>query len=261
MLAGSHQHGKGGIGMDKFNLYVPNFLPFKEYFVPEKNQACPGCGLALAIRQSYKALDKDIEKAIWQPLMVDKPFERALDLFGVGRTEVSFLRIPKGKADLILCLDNEAEGSLNDALEKPMPSIAVAGGFQYVATACPSYPFDLYGKIKRGIGIEGRAYIHILCPCPEGWQFEPELTVKIGHWAVESRAFPLYEVGGGVYHLTIETPKSRSLDGYLRAQKRFESLSEDEITEAQLTVEHNYKKVVDAVQKYLDATGVQTTPQ
>jgi len=247
--------------MDKFSLYVPNFLPFKEFFVPEKNQACPGCGLALAIRQAYKALEKEIEKATWQPLMEGKPLEETLDIFGVGRTEVSFLRIPKGKADLMLCLDNEAGGSLNEAIEKPMPAIAVAEGFQYVATACPSYPFDLYEKVKRGLETEGKAYIHILCPCPEGWQFEPELAVKIGRWAVESRAFPLYEVGGGVYHLTVKTPEPRSIADYLKAQKRFEGLSEKELEEAQALVENEYKKLVDTIQKYLDTTGVQTTPR
>ena len=241
--------------MDKFSLYVPNFLPCEEYFVPEKNQACPGCGLALAIRQSYKALEKEIEKATWQPLIEGEQLERALDIFGAGKTEVSFLRIPKGKADLILCLDNEAGGSLNEALKKSMPAIAVAEGFPYVATACPSYPFDLYEKIKRGFQTEGKAYIHILCPCPPGWCFDPELTVKIGCWAVESRAFPLYEVGDGIYHLTIETPKPRSLADYLKVQKRFEDLAENEIEEAQTLVENEYKKLVDTVQKYLDTTG------
>lgn len=241
--------------MDKFSLYVPNFLPCEEYFIPEKNQACPGCGLALAIRQSYKALEKEIEKATWQPLIEGEQLERTLDIFGAGKTEVSFLRIPKGKADLILCLDNEAGGSLNEALKKSMPAIAVAEGFPYVATACPSYPFDLYEKIKRGFQTEGKAYIHILCPCPQGWCFDPELTVKIGCWAVESRAFPLYEVGDGIYHLTIETPKPRSLTDYLKVQKRFEDLAENEIEEAQTLVENEYKKLVDTVQKYLDTTG------
>jgi pyruvate/2-oxoacid:ferredoxin oxidoreductase beta subunit len=230
MLAGSNQHGRGGIGMDKMNLYVPNFLPFKEYFVPEKNQACPGCGLALAVRQTYKALEKEIEKALWQPLMEGGTFAGAADIFGVGKTEVSFLKIPKGKADLILCLDNEAGGSLNETLEKPMVSIAVAEGFSYVATASPSYPFDLFEKIKRGFQTEGK-------------------------WAVESRAFPLYEVGGGVYRLTLEMPKPRSLADYIKAQKRFENLSEKEIEEAQALVDNGYKKLLDTIQKYIDTTG------
>ena len=48
--------------MDKFSLYVPNFLPCKEYFEPKKNNACPGCGISLAVRQTYKAVEALIEK-------------------------------------------------------------------------------------------------------------------------------------------------------------------------------------------------------
>ena len=52
--------------MDKFSLYVPNFLPCKEYFEPKKNNACPGCGISLAVRQTYKAVESLIEKAVWE---------------------------------------------------------------------------------------------------------------------------------------------------------------------------------------------------
>jgi pyruvate/2-oxoacid:ferredoxin oxidoreductase beta subunit len=241
--------------MDKFSLYVSNFLPCKEYFIPAKNPACPGCGLALAIRQTYKALEKDIEKATWQSL-VGSDAGDTQDVFGVVRTGVSFLSIPKkGKSQLMLCLDNEAGGTLDDVLEKPMPSLAVAEGFSYVATACPSHPFDLYEKVQRGYQTEGNSYIHILCPCPEGWQFDPDLTVKVGRWAVESRAFPLYEVGGGVYGITVETPQPRALKDYFTPQLRFESLSDQEIENAQESVTNGYKKLEDAVQSYLETTG------
>ena len=241
--------------MDKFSLYVSNFLPCKEYFVPEKNQACPGCGLALAIRQTYKALEKDIEKATWHSL-VGSDAGNTPDVFGVVRTGVSFLSIPKkGKSQLMLCLDNEAGGTLDDVLEKPMPSLAVAEGFSYVATACPSHPFDLYEKVQRGFQTEGNSYIHILCPCPEGWQFDPDLTVKLGRWAVESRAFPLYEVGGGVYEITVKTPQPRALKDYFIPQLRFEGLSDQEIENAQESISNGYKKLEEAVQSYLDTTG------
>ena len=155
----------------------------------------------------------------------------------------------------MLCLDNEAGGTLDAVLEKPMPSLAVAEGFSYVATACPSHPFDLYEKVQRGYQTEGNSYIHILCPCPEGWQFDPDLTVKVGRWAVESRAFPLYEVGGGVYDITVKTPKPRALKDYFTPQLRFEGLSDQEIENAQESVTSGYKKLEDAVQSYLDTTG------
>jgi len=226
--------------MDRFSLYVPNFLPFKEYFIPRKNLACPGCGLALAVRQTYKALEEEMKKATWQFSKQGKFFECTPDTSEPGRTEVSILRVKKGKADLLLCLDNEAGGNLPEAIKKPIP--AIGEGFQYVATACPSYPFDFYEKLKKGLEVKGKTYIHILCPCPVGWQFDPELTVKIGRWAVESRIFPLYEVNGGSYRLTVTTPKPRAVADYLKIQKRFADLSEKDIEAVTITVEKTTRK-------------------
>jgi pyruvate ferredoxin oxidoreductase beta subunit len=116
-----------------------------------------------------------------------------------------------------------------------------------MATACPSYPFDLNEKLRKALDVEGKTYIHILCPCPVGWQFDPELTIKMGRFAVESRAFPLYEKEGGSCQLTVMTPKPRALADYLKAQKRFSDLSEQQMKEAVAQVESNYKKVIDAI--------------
>ncbi|MBW2183932.1 MAG: pyruvate ferredoxin oxidoreductase, partial [Deltaproteobacteria bacterium] len=44
--------------MDKFGLYVPQMLPFKEHFLPQSHSACMGCGVALGVRQAYKALEE-----------------------------------------------------------------------------------------------------------------------------------------------------------------------------------------------------------
>ena len=55
--------------MDKFGLYVPQLLPFKEHFLPEAHRACMGCGIALGVRQMYKALEEKkewMEKAHWE---------------------------------------------------------------------------------------------------------------------------------------------------------------------------------------------------
>jgi pyruvate/2-oxoacid:ferredoxin oxidoreductase beta subunit len=235
--------------MDKFSLYVPNFLPFKEYFVPEKNTACPGCGLALAIRHTYKAIELAMEKAVWDSGQQGKLFDGVFAKSPVGKSEPSLLKVKTGKAELSICFDNEAGGGIDEAIKKAMPAIAVAEGFHYVATASPSYPFDLYEKIKRAMEVAGKAYIHILCPCPVGWQFDPETTVKVGRWAVESRAFPLYEVAAGTaYHLTIQTPKPRPLSDYLKPQYRFAELSEKQIEMAQAAIEIDYKKLTDKAQ-------------
>ncbi|GAH55772.1 unnamed protein product, partial [marine sediment metagenome] len=75
--------------------------------------------------------------------------------------------------------------------KKNMPAIAAAHNIPYVATACPSYPFDLMAKVKKGIETPGPAYIHILSVCPTGWRCPTDLTVRIGRLAVETGIFPL----------------------------------------------------------------------
>ena len=70
--------------------------------------------------------------------------------------------------------------------KKNMPAIAAAHDIPYVATACPSYPFDLMDKVAKGMAIRGPAYIHILSVCPIGWRCLPELTIKIGRLAVQT---------------------------------------------------------------------------
>ena len=70
--------------------------------------------------------------------------------------------------------------------KKNMPAIAAAHDIPYVATACPSYPFDLMDKVKKGITTPGPAYIHILSVCPTGWRCAPDLTIRIGRLAVET---------------------------------------------------------------------------
>jgi pyruvate/2-oxoacid:ferredoxin oxidoreductase beta subunit len=241
--------------MDKYSLYVSNFLPCKEYFVPELNQACPGCGLALAVRQTYKALGISIEKASWASPENGTSADAGEGLFGTGRTAVSFLTVPKAKGKLLICFDNEAGGALPDALDKAMPRLAVSQGFGYVATACPSYPFDLYDKMKRALKSTADAYIHVLCPCPPGWRFDADCTVKLGRFAVESRAFPLYEVGAGAYGLSVKTGNPRAVADYLKGQQRFEALTEQDIAGAQASVESAYKNLEGRIQQYLDAVA------
>ena len=149
---------------------------------------------------------------------------------------------------MVICLDNEAGGSLNESLEKTYISNAAEKGFNYLATASPSYPFDLYDKIKKAVESSGNAYIHILTPCPQGWKFDTEYTVKIGYWAVESRSFPLYEIESGTYRLTVDVPKPRPVADYLKAQKRFDDLSEKDIQKAQTRVEDEYKNLLGRVE-------------
>jgi len=127
--------------------------------------------------------------------------------------------------------------------KKDMPSITAAHNIPYVATACPSYPFDLIRKVKKGAAIEGPAYIHILSVCPTGWRSAPDLTIKIGRLAVETGVFPLYEVQEGKYKLNFDFPKLRPVKDYLELQGRFRHLQDEVIQRIQARVKKEYLKL------------------
>ena len=127
--------------------------------------------------------------------------------------------------------------------KKNMPAIAAAHNIPYVATACPSYPFDLMEKVKRGLQCGGPAYLHILSACPTGWRCAPDISVRIGRLAVETAIFPLYEVINGEYKLSMDFPKLRPVNEYLKLQGRFRHLNDDSIKYIQERVLSDYQKL------------------
>ncbi|MFH1560376.1 MAG: pyruvate synthase subunit PorB [Chloroflexota bacterium] len=127
--------------------------------------------------------------------------------------------------------------------KKNMPAIAVAHDIPYVATACPSYPFDLMDKVKKAAETPGPAYLHILSTCPTGWRFPSDLTIRLGSLAVETGIFPLYEVENGQYKLTFDLLQLRPVQDYLKLQGRFRHLSEEDIQKIQDRVSREYAKL------------------
>ncbi len=128
--------------------------------------------------------------------------------------------------------------------KKNLPEIAVAHGIPYVATACPSYPFDLMAKAKKGADTEGPAYLHIFVPCPTGWRTLPDDTIEIGRKVVETGVFPLYEVVNGKYSLTYKVDELKPVTEYLKGQGRFRHLTDEDINDIQQRVNSNYEKLL-----------------
>jgi pyruvate ferredoxin oxidoreductase beta subunit len=133
--------------------------------------------------------------------------------------------------------------------KKNMPAIAAAHNIPYVATASPSYPFDLMAKVAKGVAIDGPAYVHILSVCPTGWRCPPESTIKIGRLAVQTGIFPLYEVENGKYKLNINLSQRQPVQDYLKLQGRFRHLSEEEIKVIQDRVDKEYAELVRRVEE------------
>lgn len=126
--------------------------------------------------------------------------------------------------------------------KKNMPAIAAAHGIPYVATASPSYQFDLMEKVKKAADFEGPAYVHILSVCPTGWRSATAKSVELGRLAVQTGVFPLYEVENGRYKLNYKRDL-KPVGDYLKMQGRFRHLPDEEIEKIQQRVTEEYAKL------------------
>jgi len=127
--------------------------------------------------------------------------------------------------------------------KKNMPEIMAAHGIPYVATACSAYPIDLYEKVKRAAAVKGPAYVHCLSVCPTGWRIPSGDAIRYGRLAVETGAFPLYEVIDGKYQLTFDFPKLKPITDYFKGQGRFRHLTPEAVGRIQERIKGDYDKL------------------
>ena len=117
--------------------------------------------------------------------------------------------------------------------KKNMPAIVAAHDIPYVATASPSYPFDMMRKVKKGLEVNGPAFISVFSVCPTGWRSATDLSVSLGRLAVQTGVFPLYEVENGKYNLSYDPSPLRPIQDYFKLQGRFRHLSEGTVKQIQ----------------------------
>ena len=123
-----------------------------------------------------------------------------------------------------------------EAPKKEIPLIIAQHKVPYVATTSVAYPRDLKAKISKAMGIKGFKYIHTVMPCPTGWRFNPAKSVEVVRLGVQTWAWPLYEIEDCVLTLTVK-PKQRPIEDYLKAQRRFRHLTDDQIKNMQEEVD------------------------
>jgi len=115
--------------------------------------------------------------------------------------------------------------------KKPIAEIMLAHDMEYVATASAYYWRDLLTKVRKGLEVEGPAFLHVFAPCPRGWRSDPAKTLEYSKLAVESCVFPVWEAVNG--KRTLSTPsklialapkKKKPVEEYLKGQGRFRHL-------------------------------------
>ncbi len=131
----------------------------------------------------------------------------------------------------------------NDRPKKDMPRIIAAHGTPYVATASVAFPADFVRKMKKAFATKGPSYVHVLAPCTPGWGIANEVTVEAARLAVDTGMWVLYEINNGEGHITYKPTMQRPVKEYLKLQKRFRHLSEDDISDIQVAINERWKEL------------------
>ena len=126
--------------------------------------------------------------------------------------------------------------------KKNLMQIVMAHGDVYAATASPAYPQDLRKKIRKAKEARKPAFIHILCPCPPGWEYSEEDGITIARLAVETNFFPLYEYENGAVKVK-KNKKKKPVKEYLQTQGRFSHLTDTDIEDIQQNIDLEFEKL------------------
>jgi pyruvate ferredoxin oxidoreductase beta subunit len=165
--------------------------------------------------------------------------------YGMGLSATSGA-IERGLDFLYIVYDNEGYGNTGQQYSGATPHGARtatsrgAGGFwgekkdlfaiwtahrpAYAATVIGAEPLDLARKVEKAKAIRGPKLILALAPCPTGWDFDPQDTVRIGKLAVQTGVWPLKEYHQGrVAHTKVPT-RRLPVERYLETQGRYAHL-------------------------------------
>ncbi len=126
--------------------------------------------------------------------------------------------------------------------KKPLTDIIAAHRIPYVASASVAFHADLTRKVKKALEKQP-SFLHVYSPCPTGWKSDVSKSVEIAKLAVETGAWPLFEIEDGEFRITKRVGERRPVEEYLRTQGRFRHLGSGEIKEIQEHIELMWKEI------------------
>ena len=145
---------------------------------------------------------------------------------------------PFGSSTTTTPVGSQVKGCLTD--KKNVFEIVAAHDIPYAATASIGYLQDFINKVERAKNVHGTRFIHVMAPCPTGWGHATDVTADIAKEAVDCGMWYLAEfegsqesgVPGGAFRLNRNPKEFSDIEHYLRSQKRFKHMSEDDVQHA-----------------------------
>jgi len=113
----------------------------------------------------------------------------------------------------------------------------------YAATASVGFLPDLVRKVEKAKAMRGFRIITLLVPCL-GWGLPEDGGLRAARYAVQSGAFPLYEVEDGSRYTLNRTDRSRPIADYLALQRRCRHLDATAIAQLQTEVDDGWTRLM-----------------
>lgn len=120
------------------------------------------------------------------------------------------------------------KGTGKQQWRKDLTAIVVAHNIPYVAQASPHRWKDLMTKARKGVAVDGPAFLNVLAPCNRGWRIGTEEGLRAAELAVETCFWPLFEVENGKWILNYKPKTKLPVIDWLKTEGRFQHLFRDE---------------------------------
>ncbi len=128
--------------------------------------------------------------------------------------------------------------------KKDIMGLVLAHRPTYAATLNPAFPEDFVRKVEKARDLTGSRFLHVFTPCPPGWKYSSEESIKLGRLATDSGIFPLFEAENGKVRITRKGGALKPVDEYIHAQGRFRHFTPEDIQAFQAEVRLAWERLL-----------------